>query len=84
MAGVFVNGRPIFNERIHIRHGNQNLDFVSRHCLSHGKLIQVKRVIVINGSPQKIPQVTDWLAVYGCRCLNLVQLGERLRRKVRE
>jgi hypothetical protein len=53
-------------------------------------LIQVTGVIVINGSPQKGPKVTnpkgisDWLTVHGRRGLKPAEFGEGLCGKVRE
>ena len=51
MPRMFVNGCSIFNERIYIRHSNQDLDLLSRQCLSYSNLIQVERIIIVDGCP---------------------------------
>ena len=39
---------------------------------------------VVIGSPQKTPEVTNWLACQCCRCLNLLLFSGCFRRIVRE
>ena len=51
VAGVVVDGRPFFDQRFHVGHGNQDLHLVIGQRLGNGELIQVKRVIVVDGSP---------------------------------
>ena len=84
MAGVIVKGRAILDERVQVSYGNQDLDLVVRHGLGHGKLIQIKGVIVVNGSSQKVPSVTNLLTIPGGRALNPGQFGEGFNRKVGE
>ena len=51
MARVFVDGRVIPNQRVHVGHGHTNLDFVAGQGLGDGELIQVKGVIVVDWKP---------------------------------
>jgi hypothetical protein len=47
-------------------------------------LIQVKGVIVVNGSPQKVPEVANPLIIGRGGCGDPCKLGERLGREVGE
>ena len=38
----------------------------ARHRLGNGKLVQVTGVVIVNGSPQELPEVTDLTTVH-CR-----------------
>ena len=52
MACVFVNGRSVFDERVHIGDRHEQLDFVAGQGLGHGELIEVAGVIVIDRRPE--------------------------------
>ena len=90
MARVFVDGRAVLDQRIHVRNGHTNPDFVSGQGLGDRELIQVEGVIVINGGPWEVRQVTnprglsDRLPLCAGGHSNLVQFGKCCGRKVRQ
>ncbi len=47
VACVRVNGRSVFDERVHIRDGHQELDFIDGQSFGHSKLIEVAGVVII-------------------------------------
>jgi len=50
---------PFFYQRDHVRHGNQDFHPVLRQRLGDRELIQVARVIVVDGSPEQPAQITN-------------------------
>ena len=84
MTGVFIQGRPGFHQCIHIGHGYQDLYTILCHWSGNGELIQVTRVVVVNGTPEQVAQVAD----RGCGLLggslDAVELGKGFRGKIRE
>ena len=72
------------DDRIHVGHGNEDLHLVAGHGLRHGKLVQVAGVVVVDGSPQEVPEVTNLTSVRGCRGLNPAEFGQCFGREVGE
>ena len=48
MAGMFVYSRTIIDERVDIRHCDQDLYFVRGQRFSHRKLVKVTGVVIID------------------------------------
>ena len=84
MASVSVNRRAALDDRIDVGHGNQDLDFVSGHRLGDGKLVQVARVVVVDGSPEQVSEVANLFPVDACRVLNQAEFAQCFGGKVGE
>jgi hypothetical protein len=85
MSGVCIDGRTVLYQRVDIRDGDQYLYSVSGQGLSHGELIQVTRVIVVDGSPKQTEQVSNSIgSLVCCRMLQPFEFSQRFRRKIRQ
>ena len=56
---MFVDGRAVLNQRVHIGDSHANFDISPKQGLGDGELIEVPRVIVVNGSPKEVRQVPN-------------------------
>jgi hypothetical protein len=76
---VCVKRRAVFHGGVHVGDGDQNLDGVSGEGLGDRELIQIARVIVVDGGPQQAGQIANrrGRVIGHCRCLNALQLGGR-------
>ena len=77
-----VNCRTTLDDRIYVSHGNQSFDLVSRHRLGNGKLVQVTRVIVVDGAPEKVPEIMRRFLSSRRWPADSVEFGQRLERKI--
>ena len=85
MLRVLVDGGIFLDQRIHVRHGDEDLCLSLRHRFGKGELVQVLRVVIVDGSPEQISQVTSLRGkAHICRGLNLGKLGDGLRGKFGE
>ena len=84
LCRVPVNRRTALHGRIDVGHGHEHLDLVARHRLGDGKLVKVAGIIVVDGSPEKPPQVADLAAVHRRRSLNPAKLRQCLGGEVGE
>ena len=71
---VQVNGRVLFDQRIHIGHGDKNFHRSVAHITASGQLVQVERVVVVDGAPRQRRQVADVRALFVRRSANALQL----------
>ena len=57
--GMVVDGRALFDQRIDVGNGHQQLDGAARQRFADGQLVQVQRIVVVDGTPQQSGQVLD-------------------------
>ena len=75
----------MFHQRDHVSHSHKKSYEAFEQLLGNGELIQVTRVIIVNGSPQKVPHVTNTGRTGCCpRRLKSAKLGESCAGKIRE
>ncbi len=80
---MIIKCRLLLDDRVYIGNGDQNLCSPVRHGLSDGKLVQITRIIVVEGEPGKVPEITRRLLSSPRWPVDFVELGERLERKIR-
>ena len=49
---MLVQGRLLLNKCIDVGDGDQELYGPVGHCLGNSKLVQIKRIVVIDGAPE--------------------------------
>jgi hypothetical protein len=82
MPRMIVNRRlPLYNG-IDIGNCNKDLYGPLRHCLSNGKLVQIAGLVVVNGTPTKVSEVTDQSADLRDGLADSIELGMGLWRKI--
>jgi hypothetical protein len=57
MGGVTVNGRVFWGQRVHIRHRHQDSGPPERERFRNGDLVEVERVVVVDGRPEPVAQI---------------------------
>ena len=57
VSRVVIDGRGLRNQSIHVRHRHTNANLLPIDHLNHRELIQVLRVIVVDGAPGHPPQI---------------------------
>jgi hypothetical protein len=82
MTCVIVNRRlPLYNG-IDIGNCNKDLYGPLRHRLGNGKLVQIAGLVVVNGTPTKISEVTGRSADVRDGLPDSIKLGKGLWRKI--
>jgi hypothetical protein len=79
---MLVKSGPFLNDRVDI--GNRNKDLCGRigHGFGDGKLIKIARIIVVDGAPGKVSEITRrWIGLRR-RPVDCIKLGERLGREI--
>ena len=77
-----VNCRTTLDDRIYVSHGNEYLHLVSKHRLGNGKLVQVPGVVIVNGAPEKVPEIMRRFLSSRRWPVDSVEFGQRLERKI--
>ena len=80
---MIVKRRSLLDDRVNVGDGDQDLCCPVGQGFGNGKLIQITRIIVVNGAPEKVPEITRCPLISCRRPVDQVELGERLGRKVR-
>ena len=55
---MIVKRRLLLDDRVHVGNGDQDLGGPVRYGFGNGKLVQITRIIVVNGAPEKVPEIT--------------------------
>ena len=71
------------DDRINVGNGDQDLGGPVGHGFGDGKLVQITRIIVVYGAPEKVPEIARRRPGSDRRPVNSVELGKRLGRKIR-
>jgi hypothetical protein len=67
---VTVDRRAHLNERIDIRDTDENFDMIVRLLFGDGDLIEISRIIVVDGAPQQLRQISNTVAPALCSRLS--------------
>jgi len=81
---MIVQRRSLFDDRIHIGNGDQDLYSPIGPALAgfgNGKLAQIKRIIVVDKAPEKGPEIAGRFLSSRRRHADFVELGKRPRQK---
>ena len=81
---MIVKGRSLFDDRVNVGNGDQDLGGPFGHGFGNGKLVQITRIIVVDGAPEKVPEIARRFLSSRRRPVDFVELGKRLDRKIRE
>ena len=54
-----VNGTALFNQRIDIGNGHPQPDCALRQHFADGELVQIERVVVVDGAPEQIGEIVN-------------------------
>ena len=81
---MIVQCRSLFDDRVNVGNSDQDLGGPVGQGLGNGKLIQIPRIIVVNGAPEEVPEIARRLLSPRRRPVDSVELGERQGRKIRE
>ncbi len=57
--GVLVNGRAFFDQCVHVGDGHQHFDAAFAQQLADGELVQIERVIVVDGTPKQTREIAN-------------------------
>jgi hypothetical protein len=55
---MIVKRRSLFDDRVNVGNGDQDLGGPVGHGFGNGKLVQIARIIVVDGAPEKVPEIT--------------------------
>jgi hypothetical protein len=77
-----VNCRLLLDDRVHIGDGDKDFCAPSGHSLDDRKLVQIARIIVIYGTPYKVPEITRRFLCSRRRSANSVELPACLEREI--
>jgi hypothetical protein len=72
----------LLDDRVNVGNGDQELGGPIGHGFSNGKLVQIARIIVVNGAPEKVPEITRRSLNLRRRPVDSIKLGERRGRKI--
>jgi hypothetical protein len=72
----------LFDDRVNVGNGDQNLGGPVGHGFGNGKLVQIARIIIVNGAPEKVPEIVRRSLNLHGRPVDSVKLGERRGRKI--
>ncbi len=81
---MIIECRPLFDDGVHIGDGDADLHGSCRHGFSNGKLIQIERIIIVDGAPEKVSEIARRCFSLCYRPADPVQLGKCLGREIRE
>jgi hypothetical protein len=62
---VGVKRRAFAHQSVHIRDGHQDSNLPTRKRFGNGELVEVARVVVVNGSPKQVAQIADIVRRFG-------------------
>jgi hypothetical protein len=79
---MIVQRRLLFDDRVNVGNGDQNLGGPVGHGFGNRKLVQIARIIVVNGAPEKVPEITRRSLNLRGRPVDSIKLGERRGRKI--
>ena len=68
VRGVLIHRRVARDERVHVGDGDKHLRLAVGRGLGDRQLIEVARVVIVDGAPQQLPQVQDigrWALGFG-------------------
>jgi hypothetical protein len=79
---MIIECRFVPNDRVNIGNSDKDLCGPVGHRFGNGKLIQITRIVVVDGTPEKVPEIACRFVSSRCWPVDSVELGERLRRKI--
>jgi len=79
---MIVKCRLLLDDSVNVGNGDQDLGGPVRHGFGHGKLVQITRIIVVDGAPEKAPEITRRFLSSRRWPVDFVEFGERLGRKI--
>jgi hypothetical protein len=80
---MIVKRRSLLDDSVNVGNGDQDLCGPVGHGFDNGKLVQIARIIVVDGAPEKVPEITRRSLSSHRRPVDSVEFGERLGRKIR-
>ena len=83
MPSMIVKCRLLLDDSVNVGNGNKDLCGPVGHGFGNRKLVQITRIIVVDGAPEKAPKITSRFFRSRRRPVDSVELGERLARKIR-
>ena len=54
---MIVQRRSLFDHRVNVGNGHQNLDRPIGQRFGNGKLVQIARIVVVDGAPEQVPKI---------------------------
>ena len=78
VARMGVDGAALLDQQVHVGNGHQNLHRAARQHFAHAKLVQVARIVVVDGTPQQCRQVADAGAILQTSTRDAIQLAQRI------
>ena len=75
--------RSLFDDRVNVGNGDQDLGGPGGHGFGNLKLVQIARIIVVDGAPEQVPEIARRF-LRSCRWPgDSGEFGERLGQKIR-
>ena len=81
---MVIKYRLLLDNSVNIGNGDKDLYGPVGHGFGNGKLVQITRIIVVDGTPEKVPHISRRFLSSRCRPMDSVELGDCLRRKIRK
>ena len=75
---MIVQRRSLLHDSVNVGNGGKDLGGPVGHGLGNGKLIQIARITVVDGAPEKAPEITRRSLSSRRRSVDPVEFGERL------
>jgi hypothetical protein len=55
---MIVKYRLLLDDSVNVGNGDKDLGGPVGHAFGNGKLVQITRIIVVDGAPEKVPEIT--------------------------
>jgi hypothetical protein len=79
---MIVKCRSLLDDRVNVGNGDKNLCGPVGHGFGNGKLVQITRIIIVDGAPEKVPEITGRFLSLRRWPVDSVEFGERLGWKI--
>ena len=77
-----VQRRHLLDDGVDVRNGDQNLGSLPGHGFGNCKLVEVARIVIVDGAPGKVPEVAHRFLNRRGGSLDCVEFGECLGREL--
>ena len=84
MPRVIVQSRSLFDDGVNVGDGHHNPGSPIGQSVGNGKLIQVPRIIIVDGAPEKVAEITRGAIRCSRWPVDSIKLGQRLGREIRD
>ena len=81
---MVIKHRLLLDDSVNVGNGDKDLYGPVGHGFGNGKLVQITRIIVVDGTLEKVPHISRRFLSSRRRLMDPVKLGDCLRRKIRK